>query len=494
MGIEIDREYFTKTDYRLFSEKLQQNLSDLENLLQRPDFGTGPGSLGAELEVSTVDGAGKPVLLCQKLLTPESDPRLQSEINCFNLEFNLTPVPLKGRPFSALEEEMNECLSDLDRKASPFGGRVATIGILPTLGRRDLLPGAMTDSPRYLVLSSQIRRMREKPFNIRIDGPEPLAIVFDDVTTEGANNSFQVHLRVDPTHFAATYNAAQLVTAPVLALSANSPFFLGHSLWDETRVPLFKQAVDTRGSEEDKRQRPARVFFGSGWVRKGALELFIESVALFPPLLPLIEAGNRVASDQDVPSLRELRLHLGSVWYWNRPIYDSCEGGHLRIELRALPTGPTPRDMTASAAFLVGATVGMRSRMEKILPAFPFWCAESNFYRAARSGLESRLLWPSFNWSPPRERPATEIVEELLPIAEDGLAELGVDRGEIRLLMEIVRGRLENRITGARWQRNIVSRLEEAGLSREDALAEMFRIYSREAAKGMPLHEWRTEP
>ena len=48
------------------------------------------------------------------------------------------------------------------------------------------------------------------------------------------------------------------------------------------------------------------------------------------------------------------------MWRWNRAIYDPHEGGHLRIEMRALPAGPTPLDMVAGAAFLVGLTMGLR--------------------------------------------------------------------------------------------------------------------------------------
>jgi hypothetical protein len=54
-----------------------------------------------------------------------------------------------------------------------------------------------------------------------------------------------------------------------------------------------------------------------------------------------------------VPALEELRLHQGTVWRWNRAIYDPAEGGHLRIEMRALPAGPTVIDMLANAAFLL---------------------------------------------------------------------------------------------------------------------------------------------
>jgi hypothetical protein len=45
------------------------------------------------------------------------------------------------------------------------------------------------------------------------------------------------------------------------------------------------------------------------------------------------------------------------VWRWNRAIYDPASGGHLRIEMRALPAGPTVIDMLANAAFLIGLSL-----------------------------------------------------------------------------------------------------------------------------------------
>ncbi len=291
MGLQIDRETFSADDYRRFSERLQENLADLQGLLSRPGFGEGEGTLGAELEVSTVDSQGRPLLLCDRLLGKGADARLQAEIDCFNLEYNLDPVSLSGRPFSALAERLRRALAEMGKSAAVHGGQIASIGILPTLREEDLQSAALTDAPRFRALSANIRQQRGSPFVIRIDGPEPLRATCTDVTMEGANNSFQLHWRVPPAEYAAFFNAIQLVTAPVLAVCGNSPFFLGHRLWEETRIALFKQAVDTRASKEERR-RPARVFFGTGWVREGAMQLFSEAVSLFPPLLPLVDKAS----------------------------------------------------------------------------------------------------------------------------------------------------------------------------------------------------------
>ena len=118
----------------------------------------------------------------------------------------------------------------------------------------------------------------------------------------------------------------------------------------------------------------ARVSFGYEWVREGAFELFAEAVKNHPPLLPIIgkESPLECLCQGTLPRLDELRLHQGTVWRWNRAIYDPEVGGHLRIELRALPAGPTPLDMVANAAFLVGMALGLQSEVDGLLPLLPF--------------------------------------------------------------------------------------------------------------------------
>ena len=60
MGIEIDRERFDDADYPRFSERLERCLEALGRLLERPGFGVGPRTIGAELELFLVDDDGRP--------------------------------------------------------------------------------------------------------------------------------------------------------------------------------------------------------------------------------------------------------------------------------------------------------------------------------------------------------------------------------------------------------------------------------------------------
>jgi hypothetical protein len=231
MGTDIDQEEFDDSDYSRFAERLEECLSALGQLLQRPGWGVGPATVGAELELFLVDAAARPLPYNQAIRAAAADPRVTVELDRFNLELNASPVALAGRPFATLGSELNVLLDHVAQAASDHAGRLALISILPTLTRADLGPGVMTDVPRYRALDSALRRVRQDPFRIRIAGEDPLELASEDVALEGANSSFQVHLRVDPADFTRTYNAVQLATAPVLAVSGNSPTFLGHRLW-----------------------------------------------------------------------------------------------------------------------------------------------------------------------------------------------------------------------------------------------------------------------
>src|SRR6266702_3470221 len=491
MGTGIDHEQFDELDYPRFAERLGECLSALGKLLDRPGFGSGPATVGAELELFLLDGAARPLPCNQAIRAAVADPRVTFELDRFNLELNASPVLLAGRPFAALGSELNLLLDRVAHVAGDYAGRVALIGILPTLRRADLGPDMMTDAPRYRALNSALRRLRRAPFGIRIAGADPLELASEDVGLEGANTSLQVHLRVDPAAFTRTYNAVQLATAPVLAVSGNSPTFLGHRLWEETRIALYKQSVDDRPGHEPRR-RPARAALGTGWLRGGPFELFTESTRLHQPLLPVLGGLGPPggSSGRRGPPLDELRLHQGTVWRWNRAIYDPASGGHLRIEMRALPAGPTVVDMLANAALLVGLSLWLAGQDRPWTYTLSFERAEHSFYRAAQHGLAAELSWPFGDDGRLTTLPAAELVPQLLPVARDGLVHAGVAAVEADRLLGVIAARVAAGQTGAVWQRRMLAALEP-GLGRECALAAMLERYLECAASDQPVHTWR---
>jgi gamma-glutamyl:cysteine ligase YbdK (ATP-grasp superfamily) len=493
VGIEITRDEFERRDYARFRRRLERDLSELGRLLERPGFGAGPVTVGAELELFLVGADGKPLPLNEAVRAEAADPRITVELNRFNLELNSSPVPLAGpdsRPFAELGRELGLLLARAGDAARAHQGRIALIGVLPTLSQADLDARAMTDAARYRALDSGLRRLRHGPIRIRISGEEPLELTSEHIALEGANTSFQVHMRVAPPDFTRVYNAVQLATAPALAAAGNSPTFLGRRLWEETRIALFKQSVEDRDGHGPRR-RPSRTAFGTGWLRGGAHELFAESVRLHEPLLPYVgePPGPAAGGGHRVPRLDELRLHQGTVWRWNRAIYDPAAGGHLRIEMRALPAGPTVTDMLANAAFLIGLTLWLAGRDQQWTYALSFDRADHGFYRAAQYGLDAELSWPAGHGHQVRTLPAADLVTELLPVARQGLMDAGVAAAEADRLLEVIGARVASRQTGAAWQR---AALAAAGRDRprEQALVVMLDGYLSRAATGRPVHTW----
>lgn len=486
MGIEIDRKTFSASDFERFARKLELDLAALESLLQRPGFGEGPVSLGAELELYLIDAGGEPQFINEVVCAEVDDPALTLELNRYNLEYNLNPYPIAGA-LPALEQEILDKLQALRTVAARHGATAVPIGILPTLSRSHFGSHSITDRMRYHALVEQLIRKRGSAFRIDISGRNPLRMDMHDITLEGANTSFQLHVRVSPAQFASSWNTLQLITPLVLALSGNSPTLFGHALWQETRIPLFKQSIDSRQPDRYRWHEPARVSFGHGWLRRDPLELFAESVRLYPPLLPACAGGEEGAAG--APALEELRLHLSTVWLWNRPVYDPAGGGHLRIEIRALPAGPTAVDMLANAALLLGLLEALRPDIDALLPALPFGIAEYNFYRAAQLGLDARLVWPDRQQQGLREYPVAELIRRLLPRAGEGLARLGVAQRDIGRYLGVLETRLHSAQTGARWQ---LQKLHLLGREHtpEAARAVMLDQFRELSERNLPVAQW----
>ena len=492
MGIEIDKTSFADGDYLRFKGSLYKNLTALQQLLADPGFGRGPRSLGAELEMYIVDADGNPLYANQEILAAADDAQLTLELNRYTLEYNLSPYAITASPFAATEQEILAKLEHLSAVAATVGGRIVPIGILPTLRQSDFGAHCITGRKRYHALVSQLIQRRGDEFNIDINGRDPLKLDMADITLEGANTSFQVHYRVNPQDYADTFNAIQLMTPLAVAIGANSPTLFGHSLWHETRIPLFKQSIDTRHVGRYSWHEPARVNFGQGWARRGAGELFHEVARIYPPLLPIC-AEHSPAWEMEqgkTPSLAELRLHQSTVWLWNRPIYDDADGGHLRIEMRALPAGPTAIDMVANAAFLIGLAEGIRPRLEELLPAIPFGIADYNFYRAAQHGLDASLVWPEFGQSGCREQPVCAIIEQLLPVASQGLDAMGIAADESARYLAVIERRLQRRQTGAIWQQKMLARLKQT-MPLDAALHQLLEVFIGYSAENLPVAEWQ---
>ncbi|MEW8549741.1 MAG: glutamate--cysteine ligase, partial [Candidatus Thiodiazotropha endolucinida] len=252
-------------------------------------------------------------------------------------------------------------------------------------------------------------------------------------------------------------------------VSANSPYLFGHDLWDETRIPLFEQSIAVGASDLSK-----RVSFGIRYVYESMMENFLANLQRYPVLLPLL-------MDEPEEKLAHLRLHNGTIWRWNRPLigFDDSGSPHLRIEHRVVPAGPSVSDCIANAAFYFGLVSGLANRYESPESDMGFIRTRSNFYNAAREGLQAELFW--FNWKTCR---AEELIrEQLLGVAREGLTSLGIETASVDHWLGIIQQRVVRGTNGATWQRQWVSR---HGMD----FQALMEAYLEQQESGKPVHEW----
>ena len=172
----------------------------------------------------------------------------------------------------------------------------------------------------------------------------------------------------------------------------------GKRLWAETRIALFQQAVDTRSPDARTARREARVSFGTRWVEEvGRRDLPARtSRASARSSAPTSTRTRwRVLDRGEIPQLKALRLHNGTIYRWNRACYGITDGKpHLRIENRVMPAGPEHARRGRERRVLVRPDGRARRARATTSPArIDFDQARANFYTAAREGLGAHFTW-----------------------------------------------------------------------------------------------------
>ena len=489
MGEDIAAKVFSREDRQRYRQKVRTCLDVFARMLADARFDAELRSMGLEIELNLTDEAGDPALLNATVLERIADEDFTTELAQFNVEINIPPKLLADGVFSELEEQVRASLNAAEDKAREVGAHMMLVGILPTIAEEHLNDDAFSANPRYKLLNEQIFAARGEDLEITIAGQERLSTFADTIAPEAACTSVQLHQLVDPDRFATHWNAAQAIAGVQLALAANSPFFFGRELWRETRIALFEQATDTRPEELKAQGVRPRVWFGERWITS-IFDLFEENVTFFPALLPVCDEEDpvEVLARGDTPKLGELRLHNGTIYRWNRPVYDVVRGKpHLRVENRVLPAGPTVVDTLANAAFYYGLVRMLAEEERPIWSRMSFSAAEENFHRGARDGIEAQVFWPGLG-----EVPASELVlRRLLPLAHEGLTKWGVDTADRDRLLGIVEQRCTLHRNGATWQAETFHRLyDDEGLDRADALREMTVRYRDLMHANEPVHGW----
>ncbi len=475
-------------ELRRFTQRLLGDLRALERMLDSDLIETGVRRIGVEQEMFLVDSDWRVAPISGLVLQCVDDPRITTELATFNIEANADPIRFGGDCLRRMEEGIESLLGRVREAALACGAEVVLTGILPTLRKSDLDLSNMTPEDRYFALNDAMSRMRGGSYNFYIKGVDELLVQHDSVMLEACNTSFQVHFQVSPSEFARLYNVAQVAIGPVLAVAVNSPFLFRRRLWQETRIALFQQSVDTRSAKPDLREMHPRVSFGSRWVETGVLDIFREDVARFKVLLgtEIDEDPMKMVESGRAPRLRALQLFNSTVYRWNRPCYGVKDGiAHLRIENRVLPSGPSVPDEVANAAFWFGLVAGLAEEHEDIRRVIAFADAKGNFRAAARQGLGAPFVWLDGEEIEAREL----IVGRLIDLAASGLATAGVDPQDVDHYLGLIRRRAETRQTGAAWMLRSISAMKERGTAEQRMQALTAAIAFRQR-DDTPVHEW----
>ena len=473
---------------KAYMKALLDDLRALELMLETGKVESGVRRIGAEQEMFLVDRNLNPAPVAMEVLKHIDDERLTTEIARFNLEANLTPLAWGGNCLREMHKELEEVIHLARAAAQSCGADVLLTGILPTLQISDLSINNLTPIPRYYELNRSVSALRGGAFNIHIKGVDELQITHDNMVMESCNTSFQIHLQVSPEEFVPLYNLAQLITAPALAAAVNSPLLFGHRLWQETRLALFQHSADTRSNALQMRSQPTRVRFGERWLKDSVLELFREQIARFRVIM-IADADEDPASvlaRNEVPRLSALRLHNGTVWPWNRACYGVAEGkAHLRIENRALPSGPTPLDEMANAAFFFGLMAALPAEYGEIDKQMSFDDAKANFFAAARHGLKAQFTWLGGQSYTAKAL----ILDHLLPLARVGLKESDIESEDIDRYLGVIEERVRSGQTGAHWARRSLAAMGEQG-TRDIRLRTLTAFMLARQHMGEPVHSW----
>ncbi len=469
MGGEVDQIQFEARDYVLFQQKLDQEMDFIRQLFAEKQFDNMTRKLGYEVELCLLDDSGAPAPLNDEVLSKASQPLFTYELAKYNLEINGNAFPIDSQVFNHIERDLTELYNQVGKVAENFNIQSGLFGVLPSLEHSHLNKALyMSDQHRYELLDQRLMEMRERPVQLRIQGEDFLSVEKLDVMLEAMGTSLQVHYQIPFDESVDAYHAALWASLAIIAACANSPLVLQKKGWHESRVAIFKQAVDTRNPQEVHDAIIPRVHLGRGYI-KSWLELF-EDNAHYSPILPDVK-------DVETDELYHFNLHNGTIWRWVRPIlgFDGDGNYHLRLELRVTPSGPTLIDTLANMVFYTGLTEGLKLGADD-LTRIPFDVLEQDFYQVAREGLCAEVSWCDGEMNSIQNL----LLTKAIPVACQGINSLGIK--DCDHWLNIIEQRVSTGQTGADWILDFWNK-------NPDSKA-LVRAYQEQAKLNIPVHLW----
>jgi hypothetical protein len=369
----------------------------------------------------------------------------------FQIVLRVGPQALAGDGITRLMRDLQAVWARCQEAAQSMDLRMLATGILPTIDDADLAASNMSAAADQAFAHALAR--------IQVEGRDRLSSEHLGIVPAAAATSLRAQLQVAPEAAARFYNASTIAAFACAGLAANSPFFFGADLWEDTRVALLEKAA----TDDDM----LRFQFADS-----AEDYFRARIVCPPQFIAPTEAPQRFA---------QLRSHGESLAQWNclQIAFDEDGTPHLRVDSRAMSPGPTPADIIANLCFHYGLTASLATEADPPELRIAAKLAHANLLAVARGGLGAEVAWLDKERMPLRSLLIVELIER----AYEGLQQLGVDEEVAQRHLSVIERRVGGGQTAATWQRRFVN-----AHGRNFAL--LTREYAARQLGGAPVHEW----
>lgn len=471
MGSEINNRDFSQDDFENFSKAYKREIAYIKELFhQGGAIFSDEYRVGYELEVCILDSNNRPNPINKKILSTINSPLFTHELANYDLEINGNVFKVDADVLENLENDLSSLWSKAKKAVLKHNAKLGLFGVLPSLEFRHFDKDKyQSDMHRYTLFSQRIRELRAESVKILFHGKDEVALEKDDVMLEALGTSLQVHLQIPFDKAVAYYHASLIASIVLVGFGANSPLVLGKRAWHESRIPIFEQSVDTRDKKRRDDGDEKRVHFAHDYIDSW-LDLFDQN-----DLFKIIFADVR---DTPQNRLHHFNLHNGTIWRWIRPILgEDKDGKHtLRLEFRALPSGPTLIDTHTNIWFFIGLVHGLvTSGMD--LTKVPFEMLKNDFYTVAKHGLEAPFHEPE---GAKKTALRDWILQEGLALCKHGLDAFGIKNTQKYL--DVIKQRTLSGQTGAVWQLKYFEKY--------NSIEQLMGDYMKNAEKNIPVHEW----
>jgi gamma-glutamyl:cysteine ligase YbdK (ATP-grasp superfamily) len=468
VGLEIHKDSYSASDYQEFEQRWLEELDFVSSLFDSPENFSEQKRVGYELEACLLDLDNQPAPLNFAILNDLDSQDYANELAKYDLEINGAVFELDTSAPELLHQGLHTKWQTLSASAKKFNTHLGLFGVLPNLRPEHFdREQYQSQMKRYSLFSKRVYEMRQESLRILFHGEDEVALQRNDVMSEALCTSLQIHFQVPFSQSVEYYHAALIASVIMVGVSANSSLVLGKRAWHESRIPIFEQSVDSRDEIRRKYGDIKRVHFAQNYI--GSWQELFNQNQHFRVILPDV-------MDYPTEKLYHFNMHNGTIWRWIRPIIGRDSEGKwtLRLELRALPAGPTLHDTQANLWFMIGLIEGL-VHLNIDLMALPFESLRDDFYRIAKYGKDAYFHDPKTL----QKRALSEWIEqEGIPLARQGLGLLGIK--DCQEYIDTIQGRLKQ--NGATWQL--------AHYEKHQNISKLMEDYMHHFNQNTPVHRW----